>query len=137
MASQAKHGISKQLGITSVESKPGGVGSYTSNHTKKLPVTSIIECTRVYQIIHTAPVIPARPSGLNFPLWACTVDVGSGLTLGFQRSHRHPTPRVTINISRQYSLHHLICSFSVIRSFINSFKQNLKFNLRTRQRHTV
>ena len=125
MASQAKHGISKQRGITSTESKPGGVGSCTGNQTNKLPVTSRIECTSWYQIIHIAPVITARPSGLNFPLWACTVDVVSGLTLGSQRSHRHPISWFTISISRQYSLHHLICSFSVIRSFFNYFKQIL------------
>ena len=87
MASQAKHGISKQCGITSTESKPGGVGSYTGNHTKKLPVTSLIEYTSWYQITHTTPVIAARPSGLIISLWARTVDVGSGLTIGSPTHH--------------------------------------------------
>ena len=49
---------------------------------------------RPYHISQTA-----RPTGLMFPLWACTVDVGSGLTLGSQRSHRHPWTRVAIRLS--------------------------------------
>ena len=63
MASQARHGISRQLGITSAESKPGGVGSYTGNHTKKLPVTR----KRVHQLVPsntTTHINTARLTGL-------------------------------------------------------------------------
>ena len=60
MASQAKHGISKQLGITSVESKPGGVGSYTGDHTTSLPVTS----RRMYQLVPNLITTPVNTNRL-------------------------------------------------------------------------
>ena len=95
MALTTKHVIGKKRGIASTESKPGGVGSCTGNHTKRLPVTS----KRVYQLV---------PNNTQQHMWSLL----GPLALSYFSS------QVTFPASSY-------CLLSEVRSFINSFKQIL------------